>query len=128
MPLQRPALPGMYHWWSGVLVAITSTCWEMRRKLLPLLWKRVQTYVEVGGLAGLETRMPQLLLLRSGIISENPALAVHVKRVPMSLDSNYQRSLLQRKTCFPSSNAYVPSQIFIRSRLYTVSVANTPLE
>ena len=79
MPLQRPRLPRMYNWWSMVLVAITSTCREMRQRLLPLLWGRVQTYVEVGSLVDSETMMPQLLLMRCGILSKSPSLAVHVK-------------------------------------------------
>ena len=86
MPLRTPTLPRVYHLWFRVLAAITSTCWEMRLKLLPLLWGRVQTYVEVGTLGDQEARMPQLLLMRCGLLSKNPSLAVHVRWVRIHLD------------------------------------------
>jgi hypothetical protein len=79
VPLRRPKLPKVYYWWFTVLVSLTSTCWDMRLKLLPVLWGRIQTYVEVGSLMDYESKMPQLLLMRCAILSKTPSIAVHVK-------------------------------------------------
>lgn len=79
VPLRRPALPNVYHWWFRILVALTSTCWDLRLKLLPTLWERVQAYLEVGSLMDSESGAPQLLLMRCGILSRTPSLAAHVK-------------------------------------------------
>ncbi|KAF9782493.1 hypothetical protein BJ322DRAFT_224398 [Thelephora terrestris] len=85
VPLRRPKLPKVYYWWFTVLVSLTSTCWDMRLKLLPVLWGRIQTYVEVGSLMDYESKMPQLLLLRCAILSKTPSIAVHVKVLSVSL-------------------------------------------
>ncbi|KAF9650409.1 hypothetical protein BDM02DRAFT_1432761 [Thelephora ganbajun] len=96
-PLLRPTLriPRVYLERSRILVALTSTCWDMRLRLLPWLWGRVQAYIVLGSYTTSASRVGQSLLMQCRLLLKSPSLAAHVH--VLSVDLVFQKPEIQSR-------------------------------